>query len=118
MSVHAPSTAQRAFHETGKARGAAALQQPPQAPPSTFDRDYWIGSCEGYRVDGQGGRIGVVEEVQIDPAQPSRTLLSIRAGLLGRRVMLVSSDQIEFIVPRVERIWLRTPPTILSTGAA
>lgn len=118
MSVRAPSTPQRTIRSGGNASGATQLQSLPQAPEETFDRGYWIGNCEGYRVDGLAGRIGVVEEVKTDPAQPAHKLLSVRAGLLGRRIMVISSDQIELIVPRVERIWLRTPPTILSTEAA
>ncbi len=85
---------------------------------SMFDRDYWVCHCEGYRVDGHAGRIGFVEEVRNDPSEPSRKLLAVRAGLLGRRVVVLSADEIEFIVPRAERIWIRTPHTILGSEAA
>ena len=94
-----------------------AVGPAPEQEP-TFDRDYWVDHCEGYRVDGHAGRIGFVEEVRVDPAEPSRRLLAVRAGLLGRRVIVFAAHEIEFIVPRAERIWLRTPATILSSEAA
>jgi len=116
MAIHAPSTPHHIARRPCDPNVVAA--PPSQAPEATFDRDYWVGNCQGYRVDGHAGRIGVVEEVQPDPTQPSRNFLSIRAGLLGRRIIVLSSDEIEFIVPRAERIWLRTPLTILCTQAA
>jgi hypothetical protein len=97
-----------------------------QAPPhlrlaeasDSFDRDYWIAHCEGYRVDGNTGRIGFVEEVRPNPANPSSPLLAIRAGRLGRRIIVVPADEVHAIVPRSERIWLRAPVTITSSEAA
>ena len=72
-------------------------------------RTYWLAHCEGFRVDGIGGRIGIVEEVRDADGEP---LLAVRAGLLGRRVLLVPADAVFEIVPRAMRIWLRGPVTI------
>ena len=83
-----------------------------------FERDYWLGHCEGYRVDGPGGRIGFVEEVRENRADPTAPLLAVRAGRLGRRVLIVPAGAVEFIVPRARRIWLRTPVEIVSSEAA
>ncbi len=77
--------------------------------PKSFDRDYWIAHCEGYRVDGHDGRIGFVEEVRPNPANPHSPLLAIRVGALGRRLIVVRADDVHSIVPRSERIWLRAP---------
>lgn len=84
----------------------------PAAPTSdaSFDRDYWLAHCEGYRVDGHEGRIGFVEEVRVER---DRVILAVSAGRLGRRLLLMPSEAVDFIVPRAQRIWLRTPATIL-----
>ncbi len=41
--------------------------------------------------------------------------LVIRAGLLGRRLLVVSSSSVAFIVPRARKIWLHSPVEILGT---
>jgi hypothetical protein len=64
-----------------------------------------IPPSEGFRVDGPGGRIGIVEEVRDVRDEP---LLAVRAGLLGRRVLLIPATEVFEIVPRAMRIWLRT----------
>jgi hypothetical protein len=84
--------------------------------PEGFDRDYWIAHCEGYRVEGHTGRVGFVEEIRPNPANPSSPLLVIRAGRLGRRIIVVPADEVHAIVPRSERIWLRAP--VVSSEAA
>jgi hypothetical protein len=78
-----------------------------------FDRDYWLAHCEGYRVDGHEGRIGFVDEVRANPADPKTPLLAVRAGMLGRHILLVSASEVHSIVPRSQHIWLRSPVTIL-----
>ena len=72
----------------------------------TSARDYWLAHCEGFRVDGcGGGRIGFVEDVRDHGGQP---LLAVRAGVLGRRVLLIPAREVFEIVPRSMRIWLRS----------
>lgn len=71
------------------------------------ERRYWIEHCQGFRVDGSHGRIGIVEDVRRPPnAAP---VLVIRAGMLGRRVVEISASEVFEIVPRARRLWLRTP---------
>jgi hypothetical protein len=72
-----------------------------------FDRDYWLTHCEGFRVDTSEGRLGVVETV-LPGENPYDTHLAVRAGRLGRRIVLVPLSSVAFIVPRAGRIWLRT----------
>jgi hypothetical protein len=95
-----------------------------EAPPvvagrePTLDHDYWIAHCEGYRVASHEGRLGFVDEVRENPADPATPLLAIRAGMLGRRILVVPADEVHMIAPRTQQIWLRTPVTIANTEAA
>lgn len=73
-----------------------------------FDRDYWLSHCEGFRVDFVDGVHGFVEEVRhaLDPDRAP--VLAVRVGRLGRRVVLVPVDDVAFVVPRAEHIWVET----------
>lgn len=79
--------------------------------PEIFDRAFWLANCEGFRVDRGGRDLGYVEEVRgaDDPDEPM--ILIVRAGRLGRRVISVAIDEVDHIVPRAERIWLRSSGT-------
>ena len=83
-----------------------------------FDRRYWSTHCEGFRVDFPGGAHGYVEEVR-HAADPDRAaLIAVRVGALGRRVVIIPVDEIAYLVPRAERIWLKTPLGIERTETA
>ena len=58
-----------------------------------FDRQYWLAHCNGFRVDAAEGRLGFVEDV-------GENVLVVRAGRLGRRLLLVAPTEVAFIVPR------------------
>ena len=97
-----------------------AVTGEPRSEPSTdpiaadaFDRDYWLAHCEGFRVDAEGGAIGFVDAVMEGPH--GEPVLAVRAGMLGRRVLAVPGESVAFIVPRAQRIWLRSPVRILGS---
>ena len=98
-------------------QGRIAVEGRPHAGETggEVDRAYWLTHCEGYRVDGSEGRLGFVEQVRIGKDSPADTILAVRAGRLGRRHLLVSVAEVAFVVPRAQRIWLRTPTTIVDT---
>ena len=81
--------------------------------PGLRARRYWIEHCEGFRVDGHRGRIGVVEEVR--RPRHGHAVLVIRTGLLGRRMVEISVTEVFEIVPRSRRLWLRTPEALRHT---
>jgi hypothetical protein len=80
-------------------------------PAPAFDREYWLAHCEGFRVDAEAGRLGFVDEVRRDP-DSGETVLVVRAGRLGTRLLLVPATAVSFIVPRELRLWLRTPELV------
>lgn len=80
--------------------------------PAVFDRGYWLAHCDGFRVDGREGRIGLVHSVR---EEPDGSVLAVLAGRLGRRVLLIAAEEVEFIVPRAQRIWLRSPLAVRGT---
>lgn len=94
----------------------APSPSPKRRQSSSFDRDYWVGHAEGFRVDASDGRLGFVEDVSTDAE--GRVILHVRAGLLGRRVLLVPASSVEFVVPRAQRLWLHSPVQIAASRAA
>lgn len=73
-------------------------------------RLYWLCRSEGFRVDSPDGRFGLVEAVmfRLRPDEPDA--LIVRAGVLGRRLVIVPIEDVEDVVPRRQRIVLRTVP--------
>jgi hypothetical protein len=80
----------------------------------TEGQRYWLAHSEGFRVDSDGGRVGVVEGV-IEPAPGEAPVLIVRAGLLGSRLLVVSAEEIASVVPRRMRLVLR-PSAVVGTG--
>lgn len=81
-------------------------------PTAAVDDQYWLEHCEGFRVECDGGRLGFVEEVR-EPSTPfDRGVLGVRAGMLGRRLLLVPVEEVAYIVPRAEKIWLKSSARI------
>lgn len=67
--------------------------------------DYWLGHCEGFRVEAGSRRLGFVEEVVGDEEEPESLL--VRGGLFANRVYRIPVSAIDEIEPRAERILLR-----------
>ena len=72
--------------------------------PSVFDDDYWLCRCDGFRVDGPSGRIGIVADVRFRSRLDRPDELVVRGGLLGNRVTIVPVNEITKILPRHARI--------------
>jgi hypothetical protein len=70
---------------------------------------YWVAHSHGYRVEQGRRRIGFVEDTLIDERDKG-LLLTVRGGVLGRRLSLVHSGQVLEITPRDRRILLRGAP--------
>ena len=78
--------------------------------PSAIDRDYWLHRSEGFRVDSPDGRVGFVAELRFGSSMERPDALAIRAGLLGRLLLIVPVEQVEVILPHERRIVLRSSP--------
>ena len=78
------------------------------------DQEHWLAHCEGYCVDSDGERVGLVEEICTVPVgQPD--LLVLRAGRFGRRRLLVPAEEVVSVVPREARVIVRSPVRILAS---
>ena len=81
---------------------------------SVEGRRYWLTHSEGFRVDAPGGRVGFVEAiVERDAGEPSA--LIVRAGLFGRRLLVVPAVEVEEVIPRRKRLRLRQSPEVGDT---
>jgi len=74
------------------------------------NRDYWLQRCEGFRVDSPDGRVGFVEEVRYASRSDRPDVIVVRAGLLGRLLLIVPVGEIAEIFPREKRMVLRRSP--------
>ncbi len=83
---------------------------------SAFDRDYWLRHCEGFKVEAADGAIGFVDEVHVDSNRRAR--LHVRAGLFGRRVLVVPTSSVAFIVSRAQKLWLASTVQIIESRRA
>jgi hypothetical protein len=67
---------------------------------------YWLSQCHGFRVDSKEGRIGIVEDVLFG-ADRRPAALSVRTGLLARKLVLIPVEDVERVIPRARRVLLR-----------
>ena len=77
--------------------------------PLAWDRDYWLCRCEGFRVDAPTGRLGLVEAVRFGSRLDRPDELLVRGGVLGNRRRVVAVSDVQEVIPRQQRIVLRSP---------
>jgi hypothetical protein len=76
-----------------------------------WSHDYWLGHCEGFRVDSPEGRLGIVEAVLTDE-DDEPTALVVREGLFALRTVYVPIADVAEVQPRGERVVLRVLPEL------
>ena len=81
---------------------------------SSLGRDYWLRRCQGFRVESPAGRIGTVRGVRFGSSSEPE-VLEVRAGLLGRRLLLVPVHEIKEMIPEEKRIILRASAELLGS---
>jgi hypothetical protein len=80
---------------------------------SSYGRDYWLRRCERFLVETPTKRIGRVGGIRYGEESNQPEVLEVRAGLLGRSVLLISVDEVIEITPQRRRLLLADPPTLL-----
>ena len=75
----------------------------------TFDLDYRLCRCEGFRVDSPRGREGVVQEVHFRSRVDRPDALAVRTRL-RRRLLLIPVDEVAEVSLREEIVVLRRAP--------
>jgi hypothetical protein len=74
------------------------------------DIEYWLGRCEGFRVEGATGSVGMVEYVVADPSLDRPSLVVVRQGGLQRhRTVDVPVADVVEIRPAERRLVLGSP---------
>src|SRR5919199_1809147 len=68
----------------------------------------WLARSEGFAVEVDGRRIGVVEELRFGTRVDYPDALVARGGLLGRRRTTIPVSEVEQVRARERRILLRT----------
>lgn len=77
----------------------------------SWSKEYWLGHCTGFRVDGPDGQLGYVEEVLLDPEGHTPRALIVR----GADTSVVSVGEIVRLLPAQERVLVRVkrrPPAL------
>jgi hypothetical protein len=72
--------------------------------PGSSARSYSLSRCEGFRVDGPQGPIGWVEGLRFGSRIDRPDLLEVRAGRLGRRLLLVPIEVVDEVSVEDERV--------------
>jgi hypothetical protein len=71
-----------------------------------WSREYWLGHCQGFRVDDENGRVGAVEAILGGNDEPEQLL--VRGGLFVRRSIMIPLDAVQEIEPLARRIRVAT----------
>jgi sporulation protein YlmC with PRC-barrel domain len=70
-----------------------------------LDPEYWLSNCEGFLVDSELGReVGVVDDVELEPATGRVAALVVVSGWFGRRVRTIPASHVRRIIPSEERL--------------
>jgi sporulation protein YlmC with PRC-barrel domain len=86
---------------------------------ANLDPEYWLSNCHGFLVDSELGReIGVVDDVELEPASGRAIALVVASGWFGRRLRTIPVSDVQRIVPSEERLIVRDPerPSSVSPG--
>jgi hypothetical protein len=81
---------------------------------SSYGPEYWLRRCEGFLVETPTRRIGRVAGIRYGEGSNEPEVLEVRAGFLGRTLLLVSVDDVATIASEDRRIVLHDPPRLIS----
>lgn len=78
-----------------------------------LDEDYWLCRCDGFAVEAEGRRLGVVAELRYRSRHDRPDQLVVYGGVFGNRVLVVPIQDVEHVVPREQRVELTALPASL-----
>jgi hypothetical protein len=81
---------------------------------SSYGREYWLRRCEGLLVETPTRRIGRVAGIRYGERSNEPEVFEVRAGLLGRTLLLISVEEVAEIAAEERRIVLSDPPLLLT----
>jgi hypothetical protein len=76
-----------------------------KSPP--LDQDYWLGHCEGFRVDGPDGRLGIVEHVVYRSRADRPDVVAVTSGVWRARTAEVPVADVTEVWSAQERLFVR-----------
>src|SRR3954469_4606086 len=100
---------------------ALAAEHPPPAQPTTAARgggEYWLGHCEGFKVQSPEGQVGVVESVVYDADAARPAYLAVTGGRLLLHTALVPCAEVVSIDARQARLGVQSRPARQSLRTA
>lgn len=74
---------------------------------------HWLSHSQGFRIDASGGRVGVVADVLFRSRPDRPDLLVVRAGRCGTKLLVVSAENVEEVIPGEKRVVLQGSPRLL-----
>jgi hypothetical protein len=71
------------------------------------DRNYWLGHCQGFHVDGPGGHVGVVDHVVYSSRLDRPDVVAVSSGIWRIRSTDVPVHDVAEVFPEDGRVMLR-----------
>ncbi len=75
--------------------------------PGPVEAEYWLHHCDGFRVDGPDGRIGVVDHVEQDLEADAPDVVAVASGLWRIRRIRIPLTEVVEVQPGRRRIVVR-----------
>jgi hypothetical protein len=97
-----------ALEQTFPAAYQPAVQHRPAEPlvrielphmPLADDRDRWLSRCDQFAVYAGGRLLGTVDGIRYGSRADRPDLIEVRGGPFGRRLLVLSVDEVEAVLP-------------------
>ena len=88
-------------------RGSKAGEDGPSRSPGPVAAAYWLRHCDGFRVDGPNGRIGVVDHVEQGGEADVPDIMAVASGLWRIRLSRIPLADVVQVDPGRRRVVVR-----------
>lgn len=79
----------------------------PSGSPGPLEAGYWLHHCDGFRVDGPDGRIGVVDHVEPGLGANVPDVVAVASGLWRIRLTRIPLTDVVEVEPGRRRLVVR-----------